>query len=85
MRRAESVRPRRDADAAEVEPVGVPAGDDRGIAHRVAVAVQAHRLAEVIEFGRRQFRNLSVAAKPHREVGGAMAVTWIMAVVVALV
>ena len=48
------------------------------------VAVQAHRLAQLLELERREFADQSIAAQPEREVGGAMAVPRVTAVVVAL-
>ena len=50
----------------------------------MAVAVQAHRLAQLLELERREFADQPVAAQAEREVGCAMAVQRVTAVVVAL-
>lgn len=58
--------------------------EDRAIAHRVVLAVKAHSRAEGIELGRGKVPDGHVVAQPRREVCGAMTLTQIMAVVVAL-
>ncbi|MFN9704730.1 MAG: hypothetical protein ACK595_07900, partial [Planctomycetota bacterium] len=68
------MRRRRDADAAEVEPVGVPAGDDAGFALGVAVAVQSQRLAQLLEAPAIQLGQHAALAHFAGEVGGAAAV-----------
>lgn len=68
MQSAQPTRIRRDADAAQVEPVGIPAGHNGRFTRGVAVTMQAHRLAQMLEAGRVELVDHAVAAQLHREV-----------------
>lgn len=83
-RGAQAIGPRRDSDAAEVEPVRVPAGYDRRLALGAPVAVQAHGFAELFEGRRRETGQNTVLAESNGEVGRAVAVAWIGALIHAL-
>jgi hypothetical protein len=75
---------RRDADAAQVEPVGIPAGHDGRFTRGVAVTMQAHRLAQMLEAGRVELVDHAVAAQLHCEVSRPAPVPGIATVVDAL-
>jgi hypothetical protein len=48
---AEPLRFRPDADSAKVEPIRIPAGEERGVAHSVAIGVESAGLVEQVEAG----------------------------------
>lgn len=77
QRRAQAIGPRPDPDAAEVESVRVPAGQDRRFAFGVSVAVQPHRFAELLEGHRRETGQNAILTKPNGEVRSTFAVSGI--------
>ena len=52
----------------EVQPISVPAREDRRLSNRVAVAVQAHRLAQVLKLLIGEFANHTLTPQPQCEV-----------------
>jgi hypothetical protein len=67
-----------DADAAEIEAVGVPAGRHGPLRHRPAFGVSAAGLDQQIEF--RRLEDEKSPVKPFREFRGAMAVVSVVSI-----
>ena len=68
----------------EVQPISVPARQDRRLSDRVAVAVQAHRLAQVLKLLIGKFANHTRTPQPQGKVRRTLPVLRISVVVVPL-
>jgi len=68
----------------EVQSISVPARQDRRFSNRVAVAVQAHRLAKVLKLLIGEFADRTLTPQPQCEVRRALSMLRIAVVVVPL-
>ena len=73
-----------DADAPQVQSVGIPARTDRGLALDMAIAVEAHGLTEVLEFRGIELDQDSFSPQADCEVSCALAVQRVAVIVVPL-
>ena len=75
---------RHNAHATEIQPIGIPAGADRRLVLGVAVAVEPHRLAQLLERTGVELGDCALPPQANGKVRGAAAVASIDAVIVAL-
>jgi hypothetical protein len=68
----------------EAQPVRIPAGADRGLAFDMAIAMQAHGLAQVLELARTELDKDALTPQADREVSGALPVQGVATVAVSL-
>ena len=73
-----------DTDATQIQPVGIPAGTDRGLALDMAVAMEAHGLTEVLKFRGIELDQDSFSPQADCEVSCALAVQRVAVIIVPL-
>ena len=75
---------RLNTDPAQIQSVSIPAGADGGLALGVAVAMQAHGLAQVLKLAGAELNKYSFIPQAQRKVGCALPVQWVAVIVIAL-
>ena len=75
---------RLNTDPAQIQSVSIPAGADGGLALGVAIAMQAHGLAQVLKLAGAEFNQYPLMPQTQRKVGCALPVQWVTVVVMAL-